>query len=51
MHKVVPKYFKHIYQFLNNVQKVLTKMRFGLRPFFLYIKWEQEKAPKILKRH
>lgn len=24
-------------------------MRFGLRPFFLRIKWEQEKAPKHQK--
>lgn len=35
MHKAVPKYLKHIYQFLNNVQNALTKMRFGVRPFFL----------------
>lgn len=51
MHKAVQKYLKHVYQFLNNVQKALTKMRFGLRAFFLYIKWEQKKSPKISKRH
>lgn len=49
MHKAVPKYLKHVYRFLNNVQKALTKMRLGLRPFFLHIKWEHEKSPKYQK--
>lgn len=50
MHKAVQKYLKKVFQFLKNVQKVLTKMRVGLRAFFLYIKWEQEKYPKNIKK-
>lgn len=49
IHKAVPKYLKHVYQFLNHVQKTLSKLRFGHRPFFLHIKWEQESPQNIKK--